>query len=177
MWMWSFIHAELLNLPSHDCIFTNMLSLLYWSISDLNLTWYRADPQVTDEEEQRKWKKVEVKTRGGKWESRLRQRQKRKGNMVRKKKDEYHTVCLLFFAPREKPMTPSDGIVATQASLNWETANNKNPLGVVCVNTLSFLYLWAKREQFLRRGDTRQQRASKTELIYTDGVQPVNSPG
>lgn len=93
------------------------------------------------------------------------------------KKDEYHTVCLLFFAPREKPMTPSDGIVATRASLNWETANNKNPLGVVCVNTLSFLYLWAKREQFLRREDTRQQRASKTELIYTDGVQPVNSPG
>lgn len=64
----------------------------------------------------------------------------------------FHTVCLLFFTLRENSMTQSDGRATVLASLNSDTGDDKNPLGVVYVCSL---YLRAKKELCLRREDRR----------------------
>lgn len=64
----------------------------------------------------------------------------------------FHTVCLLFFTLRENSMTQSDGRATVLESLNSDTGDDKNPLGVVYVCSL---YLRAKKELCLRREDRR----------------------
>lgn len=103
------------------------------SNSYIDLSWLFFYLDMEQIHERKNKSKEREESREQERRDKVREETEARGGGKHGKEKKFHTVCLLFFPPRENTMTQSDGRATALASLNWETGNNKNPMGVVCV--------------------------------------------